>query len=171
MLIFVTSESVIAVLLFLLFFVAFPLSGLPPDGKRLDEKLSEIVNSDCAVYAKDIGPVLRKLGRGIEHIISAASAPSAARPDETDDAKKIVPSRENARVKRNAKVAAFFKKRRALIGKYSLGTGRQTERKYAIWPATWRFKPRLFIGTLPFSEKRYASARESGVRLHVRGEH
>lgn len=118
MLIFVTSEPVLAVLLFLLFSVAFPLSGLPPDGKRLDEKLSEIVSSDCAVYAKDIGPVLRKLGRGIEHIVSAAHAPSAARPGETDDAKKIVPSRENARVKRNAKVAAaFFEKHRALIGK------------------------------------------------------
>ncbi len=60
MLIFVTSEPVLAVLLFLLFSVAFPLSGLPPDGKRLDEKLSEIVSSDSAVYAKDIGPVLRK---------------------------------------------------------------------------------------------------------------
>lgn len=47
MLIFVTSEPVLAVLLFLLFSVAFPLSGLPPDGKRFDEKLSETVSSDC----------------------------------------------------------------------------------------------------------------------------
>lgn len=47
MLIFVTSEPVSDLLPSLLFSGAFPPSGLPPDGKRLDEKLSEIVSSDC----------------------------------------------------------------------------------------------------------------------------